>query len=196
MLLLYTSIKRIWFIDIEIVKFLYQYIPERVIHMANEYTWNSPRKSNEVIETMLELTDRKTRTEPFSFTHKLRNNGITFRLWYDPIWGGKASYNPPSLKGTIQDTTEGCKISLKAYFIMSYIDNSLVIIVNTMLFAAAIAALYVGFDLAIIPATICFLGAIGCTLWFRFTYKKYHTLIPQLELMDIATNVTYQSISD
>lgn len=161
--------------------------------MSTIYKWDSPKKANEVLDTILSITDKKTRIRPFTCTYKQPNiNEVEFTLWY---YGGRYSFDAPSLKGTIRTTETGCVISAEKKFVMSYIGNAITIVAIIIFYIAGVAAIFADFHLSFIPAIIFFLLAIGVTWHFVYTFKKYSNLKVHLDIMDTAAKVKHQIIS-
>ena len=160
------------------------------------YVWDSPRTTSEVLTTILSMTDTKSWPNPFTCTHKqLNNDEVAFTIWYNPLFGRRASFDPPSLKGTIKDTANGCTISAETQCIMAYICNIATIGAMIVFYVMGFAAMFAGFRLSFIPAILFFLLAVGVTCWFTYTYKKYGKLKVHLEIMNAAANADYRVIS-
>ena len=164
--------------------------------MAIIYKWDSPRKANEVLTTILYMTDKKSRLNPITCTHKQLNiNEVSFTLWYNPFWGRRASFYPPSLKGVIIDTTIGCTISAETKSIIAYISNIVTIGMMILFYIMGFAAMFADFHLSFIPSILFFLLAIVVTWAFINTYRKYGKLKVYFEIMNAAVGVDYQVIS-
>ena len=164
--------------------------------MSTRYVWNSTKKSDDVIESIRNLTNKKTRIERFSSSVKhLGNNEISFKLWFDSSFR-EPNYTTPALKGIINETPTGCTVMARANVVAACISNTLEICLVILFFAVGIAALYVGFIWSILVSVIFFLLSIGSLLWFRHTFKKYRNMRAQLEIMKIATDVDCQVLFD
>ena len=164
--------------------------------MAAEYKWDSPKKASAVLETLLYMTDKRVRYDPFSCEHRQLGGGETeFELRY-VYWASRdPCYGPPILKGIISDSANGCVISAKAkYVILSYIGNIFKIITFFMCYAIAIAVLFDDFEKLYIVSIMYLFVSIGFTWRFVYTYKKYGKLKKHLEIMDAAADVHYQTI--
>ena len=159
--------------------------------MPTTYTWKSLRKSNEVIESINSLTNRRTRMERFSSTIKhLGSNEANFSIWFDSSYI-EPNYYTPTLKGKIKDLPSGCTVSARALIISATLSNAFVIGFVTMFFVLGIAALYSGFNGAVFVLVICSIFSIGSLLWFLHTFNKFRYMRVQLEIMKLATGVDY-----
>ena len=158
------------------------------------YSWDSPRKSSEVLETISTLTEpsfkeRLKQKNPYSFRYKrLSETEVTFL--FSPAFTRYRSDMPPNVKGSVQDAAEGCHITAqKEEDLFAYISKVVSFVAIFILGFYFLFLTETSTWFFVIFAIVFLFMAIFMLFPFLSQYKRAHNIENIEEIAEILENI-------
>jgi len=164
----------------------------------SRFKWESERKIQDVINDLIALKGKsgiigRIVGNYIIFKHKyLGTEGFEFTLYFRGAGTNWASYEPAPIKGIIKPTENGCKVEAHQQRWFTVINNILFALYNIVFYVLALAAPIAGFNGWVIVSVLAGTIAVGVSIWFFYTAKKWKSKNGLLNTLDRILDVKRQ----